>query len=250
MVFMFKFARSKPIQLQENHIQWHSPSLGRNMEMLTFGHAGIPVLLYPTSMGRHYQNKDFLLLDSIATYVDNGLVKVYCPDSVDEASWYNKNIHPFDRVNTHKAYDKYIREEVYPKMLQDTGIGRIITAGCSFGAYHATNFAFRYPELVSHCFNMGGAFDITMQMDGFYNDDTYFHNPMDFIVHATHPDLWRMGIVLGVGEHDFCRASNEKLSAIFHGKGINHWLDITPGGIHDWPAWRKMFPRYLAGINF
>ena len=95
VVFMFKFARSKPIQLQENHIQWHSPSLDRNMEMLTFGHAGIPVLLYPTSMGRHYQNKDFLLLDSIATYIDNGLVKVYCPDSVDEASWYNKNIHPF-----------------------------------------------------------------------------------------------------------------------------------------------------------
>jgi len=135
-------------------------------------------------------------------------------------------------------------------MLLDTGIGRIVTAGCSFGAYHATNFAFRYPELVSHCFNMGGAFDIRMQMDGQYNDDTYFHNPMDFVLHAIHPDLWKMGIVLGVGEHDFCRPSNEKMSAILHGKGINHWLDIIPRGIHDWPVWREMFPRYISQINF
>jgi esterase/lipase superfamily enzyme len=220
------------------------------MDMLVFGHAGIPVLAFPTSMGKYYQNKDFHLIDSIAWFVDNGLVKVYCPDSLDENSWYNKSIHPADRVRTHMAYDRYIREEVYSKMLSDTGIGRIVSAGCSFGAYHATNFAFRYPELVAYCFNMGGAFDIKMQTDGFYNDDTYFHNPMDFVVHANHPDLWRMGIVLGVGEHDFCRSSNEKLHNILYHKGINAWLDITPGGIHDWPAWREMFPRYMGRISF
>jgi esterase/lipase superfamily enzyme len=236
--------------LKEEFVSWHSPSLGWQMDMLVFGHAGIPLLTFPTSMGRYHQNKDFLLIDSIAWYVDNGLVKVYCPDSVDEYSWYNKSIHPADRVRTHMAYDRYIREEVYPKMLEETGISRIATAGCSFGAYHATNFAFRYPELVAWCFNMGGAFDIKMQLDGFYNDDIYFHNPMDFVEHATHHDLWKMGIVLGVGEHDFCRSSNEKLHHILHHKGIDAWLDITPGGIHDWPAWRDMFPRYISKINF
>jgi esterase/lipase superfamily enzyme len=219
------------------------------MQMLTFGHAGVPMLLFPTSKGTNHENRDFHMLDAISNYIYNGVVKVYCPDSVDADSWYNKSIHPFDRVNTHKAYDRYLREEVYPLMLQETGIGRIATAGCSFGAYHATNFAFRYPELVAYCFNMGGAFDISDEMDGLYNDDTYFHNPKDFIVHASHPDLWRMAIVLGVGEHDFCRPANEQLSGILTGKGINHWLDITEHGIHDWPAWRYMFPRYVAKIN-
>lgn len=236
--------------MKEELVQWHSPSLSRTMDLLVFGHGGIPIILFPTSMGTHYQNKDFHLLDSIAWFVNSGLVKVYCPTSVDEAGWYNKNIHPADRVKTHIAYDRYIREELYPRALQETGIGRVITAGCSFGAYHATNFAFRYPELVSHVINMGGAFDIRMQMDGYYDDNTYFHNPMDFVVHATHPDLWRMGIVLGVGEHDFCRSSNEKLHNILYHKGINAWLDITPGGIHDWPAWRGMFPRYLSQIQY
>lgn len=235
--------------MHEEYLCWHSPSLGRNMEMLTFGHGGIPVLLFPTSMGRYYQNKDFLLLDSISGFIEQGRVKVYCPDSVDEHSWYNKSIHPFDRVNTHIAYDLYLREEVYPRMREDTGHDRIATAGCSFGAYHATNFAFRYPELTGWCLNMGGAFDIKMQMDGHYSDETYFHNPVDFIVHANHPDLWRMGIVLGVGEHDFCRQANEQLSGLLHGKGIGHWLDIVPGGIHDWPAWREMFPRYVGQIG-
>lgn len=235
--------------MQENYVQWHSPSLGRTMQMLTFGHAGVPMLLFPTSKGTYHENRDFHMLDAISWYIDAGIVKVYCPDSVDADSWYNKNIHPYDRVNTHKAYDRYLREEVYPLMLQETGIGRIATAGCSFGAYHATNFAFRYPELVAYCFNMGGAFDISDEMDGMYNDDTYFHNPKDFIVHANHPDLWRMAIVLGVGEHDFCRQANEHLSGILTGKGIDHWLDITEYGIHDWPAWRYMFPRYVAKIN-
>lgn len=232
--------------MQENYTQWHSPSLDRNMELLTIGHAGMPLLIFPTSMGKYHENKDFHLIDSIAHFVDAGLVKVYCPSSVDSDSWYNKSIHPFDRVNTHKAYDRYLREELYPLMVHETGIGRIATAGCSFGAYHATNFAFRYPELTAWVINMGGAFDIKMQMDGFYNDDTYYHNPIDFIVHSNHPELWRMGIILGVGEHDFCRTANERLSAVLYHKGIEHWLDITPGGTHDWPAWRDMFPRYLS----
>ena len=37
----------------------------------------------------HYENKDFKLLESVAWFVDEGLL-TYCPDGIDEVSWYNK----------------------------------------------------------------------------------------------------------------------------------------------------------------
>ena len=235
--------------MKEEYHKWHSPSLGREIEMLVFGHAGYPVILFPTSMGRYYQNKDFKLIDSARWFLEQGKVRIYCPDSIDGESWYNKEIPPADRARNHARYDQLIREEVVGRARHETGSSKVATAGCSFGAYHATNFAFRYPDLVGYVFNMGGAFDIRPQLGGYYDESVYYHNPVDFVANLYHPALSQMGIVLGVGEHDFCRRYNEQLSDILHAKGISHWLDIRPGAPHDWPVWREMFPDYLSRIK-
>lgn len=236
--------------MQEQYIKWYSPNLSKDIEMLVFGHSGYPVLLFPTSMGRYYQNKDFGLIQSAEWFINNGKVKIYCIDSIDELSWYNKNIHPAERVKNHIWYDKMLREELVPRMQVEGNCHQIAVAGCSFGGYHAANFAFRYPDIVAYVFSMGGAFDIRMQLDGYYDENCYFNNPVDFIPHLQHPDIWKMGIALGVGEHDFCRPQNERLSAILAQKGIQHWLDIRPNYDHDWPAWREAFPHYLSKINY
>jgi esterase/lipase superfamily enzyme len=235
--------------LKEEYIKWYSPNIGRETEMLVFGHAGYPIIIFPTSMGRYYQNKDFKLIDSVHWFVDQGLIKIYCPDSIDADSWYNKHIHPADRVRTHAAYDRMILEEVVSRARNETHSPKVAMAGCSFGAYHATTFAFRYPDLVGYLFNMGGAFDIRMQLNGYYDDNVYYYNPVDFIANLYHPALFSMGIVLGVGEHDFCRRYNEQMSDLLHAKGIQHWLDIRPGGVHDWPVWRDMFPHYVSQMK-
>lgn len=218
--------------------------------MLVFGHAGIPVIVYPTSMGHENQNRDFGLIGAVSWFVDNGLVKIYCPDSLDNEGWYNKNIHPADRIRVHQHYDHLIRHEVVTRAQHETGHDRIVVAGCSFGAYHATNFAFRHPGVVRQLINMGGAFDIKMQLDGYYDDNAYYNNPVDFLHSASDPMLWQMGIILGVGEHDMCLQANIRLSEQLTAKGIQHWLDVKPGGIHDWPAWNQMFPEYLGRLNF
>ncbi|MBL7854347.1 MAG: esterase family protein [Cyclobacteriaceae bacterium] len=235
--------------MYEHHHRWYSPRLGRDIDVLAFGTRGYPVILFPTSMGRYYENKDFKLLDSVAWFVDNGLVKIYCPDSIDEVSWYNKNIHPADRVRNHIWYDQMIRHELVPLAQRETGVGRVATAGCSFGGYHATNFGFRYPEVTKYVFNMGAAFDIRDQVDGHYNDDVYFNNPLDFLPDAHNPHFQDMFVVLGTGTHDMCWDANEKLAGILRQKGIQHWLDVRHEAPHDWPAWREMFPHYLSLIK-
>ena len=236
--------------MTEQSIKWHSPIINREFEMLVFGDKGIPVIAFPTSMGRHFQNRDFKLIESAQWFIDEGLIKIYCPDSIDELSWYNTKIHPADRVRNHMLYDQLILEEVVKRAQDETGHTKVITAGCSFGGYQAVNFAFRHPEVVEHTFSMGGAFDVKMHLDGHYDDNVYFNNPPDFIPTLENEELYKMGIVLGVGEHDFCIAQNKRLSDILTAKGVHHWLDIRAGANHDWPVWREMFPAYLGLLKY
>lgn len=123
-------------------------------------------------------------------------------------------------------------------------------AGCSFGAYHAANFAFRHPETVGYLFTMGGAFDIKQQVDGYYDDNVYFNNPPDYLPGLEDPALFQMGIVFGTGDRDMCKEANIKMSEILNKKGIANWLDIRKNAVHDWPVWREMFPHYLSLIKF
>jgi len=231
--------------MQEGYLKWYSPNLSTDFEMLTFGFSGYPIVLFPTSKGRYYENKDFKLIESVENLLEEGKVKIYCPDSIDALSWYNKEIHPAERVKNHLWYEQLLLEEVIPKVKMETGFDRVIVAGCSFGGYHAANFAFRHPKLVSHLFSMSGIFDIRRQLDGFYNDDVYYNNPIDFLPANENPELWNLKIVLGTAERDICREDNENLSIILNQKGINHWLDCRPEASHDWEVWRAMFPDYL-----
>jgi len=216
--------------------------------MLVYGDRGYPLILFPTSMGRYYQNKDFGLIDSARWFIDNGLIKIYCIDSIDEQSWYNKGIHPADRARTHMAYDRMLNEELAPWAMHETGAGKVAVAGCSFGGYHAANFAFKHPDKVAHLFSMGGAFDIKQFVGGFYNEDVFYNNPPDFLPGSNQHELWNMNIILGTAHDDFCKDENIRLSNILKAKHINHWLDIR-NGTHDWPVWREMFPHYLSTIK-
>src|SRR5450759_1723059 len=100
--------------MNERYIRWWTPHLSRDFEMLAFGNGGgIPLVLFPTSSGRHSQNKDFGLTDAIAGHVDSGKITIYCPDSIDLESFYNREIHPADRMRTHNAYERVITHDIF-----------------------------------------------------------------------------------------------------------------------------------------
>ena len=237
--------------MKEEYKRWHTRHLSREFEMLVFGHAGYPIVVFPTSCGRYYQNKEFGLLESVAPLIDRGLVKIYTPDGIDGESWYNKGIHPADRVRTHNGYENVIVQDVIPFATKDAGSPKVAVAGCSFGGYHAANVAFRHPGIVGYLFSMSGAFDIKQFIGEYYDDNCYFNNPPDYLPSITESEylgqIRRMGIVLGAGEADNCLDENTRLASILQAKGIPHWLDVRPG-THDWPLWREMFPQYVKNL--
>lgn len=233
----------------EQKHSWQSPTLGLNVDMLTFGTEGFPLIIFPTSMGMHNENRDFKLIESIGWFIDNRIVKVYCPDGIDKHSWYNKEASPEDRVKNHILYDRMLVEELYPRMKDETGFHRIGTAGCSFGGYHALNFALRHPEITAAVFSLAGKFDIRNQMDGIYNDDVYFNNPIDFLPELADPWLWKMQIFLGSAEYDMCLDANYNMAHVLGTKQVPHLLHVKPNDKHDWPCWREQLPHFLSLLD-
>jgi esterase/lipase superfamily enzyme len=234
--------------LKEDYHKWYSPTLSKDIEMLVFGHAGYPLVLFPTTMGRFFECKNMKLIESAKWFLEEGLVQIYCPDSINELSWYDKGIHPADRVKNHMWYDQFIKDEVVNPICQDRGIQKVAIAGVSFGGYHAANFAFKHPERVSHMFSLSGSFDIKSFLDGYYDDNVFFNNPVDFLPGSNHPDLWNMKIILGTSDWDICLEANQTLAKLLTDKNIPFWFDERKWAEHDWPIWREMFPHYLSQI--
>ncbi|MCB0640816.1 MAG: esterase family protein [Phaeodactylibacter sp.] len=234
--------------MKEEYFKWYSPNLSMDIEMLVYGDRGYPVIIFPSTMGRYFESKDFGLIESVRWFVEQGLVQIYCPDSIDKHSWYNRGVHPAQKVRNHLWYDKMVLEEIVYRIRGNTGSNKVCVAGASFGAFHAANFAFRHPEVVSHLFCMSGAYETKSFMDGYYDDNVYFATPVDFLPGLNHPDLWKMKIILGTSEWDICLEANQKLSGILSNKNVPHWLDIRGWKKHDWPLWKEMFPHYLSLI--
>lgn len=239
--------------MKEEYHKWHSQYYEREFEMLVFGHDGYPVILFPTSKGNFHENKDFGMIGAAERLINEGKIKIYCPDSIDSESWYNYSIHPADRVKSHMGYEHVILYDVIEFAKHETGREKVGLAGCSLGGYHAANIAFRHPGKIGYLFSMGGCFDIKQFISGYYDDNCYFNNPPDYLPNLE--DKWfldrirEMGIILGTGEWDMCLDENKRLSNILNQKGLDHWLDVRAGAGHDWQWWREMFSDYIEKIH-
>jgi len=235
--------------MHHEHAKWWSPTLGRDMEVLTFGHAGTPILAFPSSMGRSFEWKDFGMVDALAHQLTNGFNRLICVDSVDAESFYNKRVDPFTRIQRHRQYERYILNEIVPSIRARHPF--IIAAGASFGAYHALNFVLKQPWQFGKLIAMSGAFDIRSHLSGYYNDDVFFSNPVDYLPGLQDPGtldaLRRNHIILTTAEHDPCKDANVHMSHLLNQKGIANVLDFQPGVFgHDWPWWRDLIRKHIG----
>ncbi|MBI2469002.1 MAG: esterase family protein [Candidatus Rokubacteria bacterium] len=235
--------------MQREHVFWDSPALGRKMELLCFGHAGRPMLWFPTSKGRFYQYEDFGLIGAVADLIDGGAIQVTCVDSVDEESLYAAHRHPAERLVRHDQYDRYLSGEVLPWLRGRAGGAKVATLGASFGAYHAVNFGFRHPDVVDKVVGFSGKYDIHSFLDGYWDDTAYFHCPTAYVPNMG-PEwaerLSRLDICIVTGEMDNILEGSKRLIGILQAKGIPHRGHIwgAPYG-HDWPWWKVQIRHYV-----
>jgi esterase/lipase superfamily enzyme len=221
------------------------------MDLLQFGHGGARVIVFPSSMGKFYEWEDQGMIGALAPMIEQGWFQLWCVDSVDAESWYAKWKRPGDRAIRQAQYDAYVRDEVLPLTERENGTRYLITAGASFGAYHAMSFGLRYPGRVNRILGLSGLYDIREQTGGWSDETVYFHNPADFVLGETDPGrlaaMRGMDIIIAIGRDDPMRPGNEEFSRRLHAKGIGHALRIWDGWAHDWPFWRGMLVKYIGG---
>jgi esterase/lipase superfamily enzyme len=237
--------------MKREYHRWFSSSLERDMELLVFGHSGARVLVFPTSMGRFFQWEDSGMIAALSEHLEKGWLQLFCADSVDAESWYDKGRPPGERAWRHVQYDRYLVNELLPFTREHNSNSFLICTGTSFGAYHAVNFAFRYPHLVDRVIGLSGLYDSKRFTDGYSDDNVYFNNPCDFMKNEHEPErltsLRHMDIILAIGRDDAACSSNEALSSILWSKNIGHALRIWDGWAHDWPWWQQMISMYIGG---
>ena len=242
--------------MRREYKKWFSPSLGRDMEFLVFGHAGPRALVFPTREGRFFDYENWHLVNAASPPILSGQLQLFCLNSVDSESFYNQTIPPAARIARHILFEKYILEEVLPFTISLNPHPSLIAHGCSLGAYHAVNLAFRHPDLFSRVLALSGRYDLTKPtgpfrglFDGFYNEDIYFHSPPHFLAKLADPAilaaLRRLDITLSVGHDDAFAPSTRELSLLLSAQSIPHRLDIWPGEAHRSYHWRQMIRHYF-----
>lgn len=242
--------------MNREYHRWYSHRLGRDMELLIFGHAGAKVLVFPTRDGRFFEYENLRLVESVRHKLEAGHLQLYCLDSLDHESFYCWWRHPSDRIRRHMQFEDYVLNEVLPLMAAKNSHPCTIAHGCSLGAYHAVNIAFRHPHLFRKVCALSGRYDLTLDIehfrnlfDGYYDDNIYYHTPSHFLPNLS--DHWRldqlrtMDIVLVIGDQDPFLDNNRHFSHMLWEKGIWHSLTTWGGRAHQGSAWRGMVPLYL-----
>jgi esterase/lipase superfamily enzyme len=235
--------------MKREYHKWFSQALGRDMEMLVFGYAGMPALVFPSSCGRFFEFEDRGMVHVEQDKLEHGHLQLYCVDSVDSESWYNRAVSPRWRIARHVQYEEYLMKEVLPLLRQQNQNSQVASVGCSFGGYHALNIALRHPDVFTSMLSMSGAFDTSNFLGDYYDDDCYFNIPMHYLPNMSDPwylDRYRRNTyVLATGVHDQCWDANERMAQIFRAKNIPCRLDVWGDNTgHDWPWWQRMLQTY------
>lgn len=242
--------------MHREYHRWHSDSLGRDMELLIFGHAGRPVLFFPPRMGRFYDYENWGIIASLTDKLNSGQLQLFCVDSIDTESLYNDHAEPRHKIDRHLRYEQYILQEVLPLIHSKHHHNDLIVVGCSLGAYHAANIALKHPQLFSKLVCLSGRYDLTRPVkyfrdlfDGYHDQDIYFNMPLQFMANMHDGQqldhVRNLDIILAIGETDPFFNDNYQFSEILGWKGCRHQFYTWDGYAHSARSWKKMVGLYL-----
>lgn len=238
--------------------KWHSHNIGRDMEIKVYGHGGKGILVFPAQGGRFFEFEDFAMIEAVSWFINEGIVRFYTVDSVDNEAWANFHVSPGSRGHRHEEYDRYIVTEVVPFMQSQCGENsQFFTTGCSMGGYHSSNFFFRHPDVFDGMISLSGLSSLNLFVGDYVDEKVYLNSPILFLPNLQ--DDWYLEkyrhshIIICCGQgawEDEMIHDAIVMREILHAKGIPAWVDLWGHDVnHDWPWWRKQLPYFLGKLH-
>jgi esterase/lipase superfamily enzyme len=201
------------------------------------------------------------MIDAITEFIDAGKIKLFCVDSVDAESWYHFSVSPAERNTRHEAYDSYIVREIIPFIRAHCNQPdlRVMTSGCSMGAYHAINAFLKHPDLFAGTIALSGLYRLDRTEFGLSAKDipaVYFNSPLHYL--AALDSQWfldwyrRSDIIACVGQGAWETEAIEdtrELADTLREKRIPAWVDFWGEDVsHDWPWWYQQMYYFLDNL--
>ena len=239
--------------MQIQSLTHDSAALGRQMNMMVYGHGGVPLLAFPTQDGMCRQFEDFGVIDQIRDFLDDGRIQLFVVDTVDIETWSNAGGDKVWRAQRQEQYFHYIVDQVVP-MMREMNDQSPIVMGMSMGANHAAITFLRRPDLFRGMLAMSGVYDTDGFFDGYMDSVLYDNSPERFLPNLPldHPyiDLYNQKqIIFCVGQgawEDEGVRTLRYLQHVFEEKGIHAWCDFWGYDVnHDWPWWFKQIRYFL-----
>jgi esterase/lipase superfamily enzyme len=240
--------------VRKDHRRWYSRAIGRDMELLLYGHAGQPILAFPSQDGRFWDWEGFGMIDAVADLLEAGRVTIATIDSIDGESWTNEQLQPTDRARRHEAYERYVLDEVVPMLCGATSRDTVWASGVSMGAFHAANLFFRRPDVIDGLIAISGVYQTRLFVGDAEGDEIYFNSPLAYLPGLDDP--WyleryrrsRIAFVAGQGSwEDEAIADTRGLEEVLVGKGIDATFDYWGHDVeHHWRWWGPMLRHHLG----
>jgi len=238
---------SRYLRLPSRHMQ-------KEVHLWIHGHGGQPVLVFPSAAGMAHEWQHSSAVQTLKPWLDAGLIQLFCPESNVSVAWTGEG-HPSWRLDRHREYEQFISEELVPFIwnTSDRRPGRLITVGCSFGAFYAANFALKEPEKVAWALCLSGRYRTDCFFDGFHDDRVYFADPMQYVPNLSNEWLDRVrrtSLTLVVGQGNFegrCIEETRDLAIVLKRKGIPCQADFWGEDVaHEWVWWKRQLVHHLG----
>lgn len=237
----------------------YSGQLGREMYFNRYGHAGKPILVFPTTGGTQFEYADFGMIEAAREFIDSGQVHFYTAQSIDHESWNAEGKAAHDKAAAHNQYDKYIIHELIPLIKYESNWqGAVGVTGNSMGGFHTMNFALRHPDVFDLAIALSGVYDARFFTGDFGGDFAVYENsPIDYLYQEFDPwflDRYRANdyiIAVGQGAWEGPHVQEtQRLEAAFNAKGIPAWFDYWGDDVaHDWDWWRIQIRYFLHQLS-
>lgn len=238
---------------------WHSERLDREVTVARWGEVGIPFLIYPTAGGDAEEIERFLVIDTLAEYLEAGLIKVYSCDSIAGRAMLTGEGTPAHRMHLMNQFLDFVGEELVPAIHADCGGEELemLVGGASIGAFNALASICRFPTVFGKALCMSGTYDLERFLKAPVTRDFVVSSPIHYLDQLEGPrlDALRERFVLfASGEGKAEDIGESWRAAALLGKRaipnrVDSWGDEWE---HDWPTWRNMLHRYtpeLAGAS-
>lgn len=246
--------------METHYYKEYSPSLGREWEWKTYGHAGRPVIYIPCQDGRFYDFENYHMAGTLAPLIEDGRLMVCSVDTIDKETWSDKSGDPRGRIERYEGWFRFLTEEIAPRLRYEAACRNgydqgLMAFGASLGATHAANLFFRRPDQFERLLALSGIYTASYGFDGYTDDLVYLNSPVDSLggMDPGHPYIplynrAKAVICVGQGPWEIPDATRD-LDRVCAQKGIHLTFDYWGYDVrHDWDWWYKQTLHFMPWL--